>query len=256
MVTWRSVLALATTVTLAVLIGLGTATAEGGYLQGMTAHGTSLPDCVYGAEPTPLTAYEQWQYTLLDTRFKLPAEYVPPDLVAVDHTVTGGRPGDQVFMLRSLVVADLGRLMRDARAAGVPLAIQSAYRSYAYQESTFAYWVAHQGEEQALLTSARAGHSEHQLGTVVDFRSEDGPPAWELDDWAREPAGAWLADNARHYGFVMSYPRGAQKLSCYAYEPWHYRYVGVALASEMHEQGLVPRVFMWRFAVTQAGLDD
>ena len=113
-----------------------------------------------------------------------------------------------------------------ARAAGARLAVQSAYRSYYNQRSTFAYWSRVSGYSAALRSSARAGHSEHQLGTTIDFRSYGGSAPWYYADWGNSKAGHWLKLNAWKYGFVMSYPKGKSSVTCYAYEPWHYRYVG------------------------------
>ena len=94
------------------------------------------------------------------------------------------------------------------------------------RRSTFAYWVRVSGYAAALRSSARAGHSEHQLGTTLDFRSYGGSAPWNYADWGTTKAGAWLRNNAWRYGFVMSYPKGKTSVTCYAYEPWHYRYVG------------------------------
>jgi D-alanyl-D-alanine carboxypeptidase len=55
-----------------------------------------------------------------------------------------------------------------------------------------------------------------------------------------------MAANAWRYGFVMSYPRGREDVTCYLYEPWHYRYFGRALAARIHASGLTPREFLWR----------
>jgi len=101
------------------------------------------------------------------------------------------------------------------------------------------------GYEAALASSARPGHSEHQLGTAIDLRSYSGPPAWELEDWAATPEGAWVAANAHIYGFVMSYPKGMSDVTCYVYEPWHYRYVGRETAAAIHRSGLTPREYLW-----------
>ena len=62
------------------------------------------------------------------------------------------------------------------------------------------------GYATALKESARAGHSEHQLGTTVDFRAYGGSAPWNYSDWGTTKAGAWLKANAWKYGFVMSYP--------------------------------------------------
>jgi D-alanyl-D-alanine carboxypeptidase len=137
-------------------------------------------------------------------------------------------------------------MARAARAAGARLAVQSAFRSYSTQRSTFAYWSRVSGYAAALRSSARAGHSEHQLGTTVDFRSYGGSAPWYYSDWGNSRAGAWLKANAWKYGFVMSYPKGKITVTCYSYEPWHYRYVGRALAAKIRASGLTLREYLWR----------
>ncbi len=185
--------------------------------------------------------YDEWPISLLDTIYRLPSEYDPSDLVLT--SAAGLSDGYQV---RRVIVADLKRMADAARAAGAPIQVASAYRSYTRQAATFQHWVNLVGMEQALLSSARAGHSEHQLGTTLDFTSLGGLPPWEYRDWATTPAGAWMAANGWRYGFVMSYPKGAFDLTCYQYEPWHYRYVGRELAAAIERSGLTPREYLWR----------
>ncbi len=208
-----------------------------------------LPRCEYADEPAPFSGYDEWQYTLLDTTYRLGADYVPPQLVslqdALGHVAPGATLAQPGHLLRDFAAAELANMLAAAEAAGVQLAVQSAYRSYGYQQTTFDYWVQQEGEEAALRTSARAGHSEHQLGTAVDLRSRSGPPAWDLEDWATTPEGAWAVAHAHLFGFVLSYPQGAEHLSCYAYEPWHYRYVGRELAARIHDSGLTLREYLW-----------
>jgi D-alanyl-D-alanine carboxypeptidase len=198
------------------------------------------PACEYVDILTKHHSYGEWPISLLDTIFHLPADYAPGDLV--DSGAAGLNGG---YLLRSLVIADLGAMAADARANGTPIKLVSGYRSYAQQQATFDYWVSVGGYKQALRTSARAGHSEHQLGTVIDVTSEGGSAPWDYADWATTPAGAWMAANAWRYGFVMSYPRGAYDASCYDYEPWHYRYVGRDLAARIAGSGRVPRLVLW-----------
>lgn len=207
------------------------------------AQASPLPECRYDDIFTAKTSYGDWATTLLDTIYKLPENYVPPDLVSAGEA--GLASGYEV---RGLVIPDLKALVKAAKAAGHPLAVQSAYRSYSYQVKTFASWVAQEGRAQALKVSARPGHSEHQLGTVLDFRAAGGKPAWDYADWATTPTGKWLAANAYLYGFVMSYPKNKEALTCYSYEPWHYRYVGRAEAKAVHDSGLTLRQWLWRKA--------
>lgn len=189
---------------------------------------------------TPHHGYGEWPITLLDTIFRVGADYAPGDLV--DTSAAGLNGG---YAVRSFVVADLTAMVDAARAAGAPLGVVSGYRSHAQQEATFNHWVGVGGYAQALRTSARPGHSEHQLGTALDFTSQGGLPPWEYGDWAATPAGGWMAANAWRYGFVMSYPPGRYAETGYDYEPWHYRYVGRDLAAQIAGSGLTPRQVLW-----------
>jgi zinc D-Ala-D-Ala carboxypeptidase len=200
-----------------------------------------LPACTYGDVLTKHQSYDEWHLTLLDTSYNLPETYIPPDLAL---TSAAGLSPD--YKLRALVMPDLTALVQAAKDAGNPLELQSAYRSYSYQEKTFQYWVNKQGYDAALESSARPGHSEHQLGTAMDFRSAGGAAPWELEDWATTPAGAWLAEHAWKYGFIMSYPKSKETISCYIYEPWHYRYVGKEVSRTMKESRLTLREWLWQ----------
>jgi D-alanyl-D-alanine carboxypeptidase len=197
-----------------------------------------LPRCRYRDKPTRYGEERHWRMTLLDTNLRLPADYEPWDLVSVRRA---GLPGSG--RVRKLVLDDLTALADAARAKGKPLAVRSAYRSYALQQATFDSWVERAGYEQALLFSARAGHSEHQMGTAIDFTSAPGEPL--SSTFGASPAGKWLARNGWRYGFVMSYPKGKRRQSCYGYEPWHWRYVGRERAAEIHASGQVPRRYLW-----------
>ena len=143
------------------------------------------------------------------------------------------------------MIADLASLAHAARVAGVPLAAVSGYRSYSTQAWSFAYWVGVLGYARALLGSARAGHSEHQLGTTIDFASYPGGEPWYSGWWASRTA-AWLAANAWRFGFVMSYPPGKMALTCYGYEPWHLRYVGRDAAAMIRASRITLREYLWR----------
>lgn len=199
-----------------------------------------LPACAYQDVLTKYRAYTDWHRTLVDTILMVPSDYHPGDLV---DTSQAGLNGGHA--MRSPVTADLRAMTDAARAAGRPIQVVSGFRSYATQKATFDYWVSVGGYEQALRTSARPGHSEHQLGTTLDFTSLGGRPPWEYADWAALPAGAWMASNAWRHGFVMSYPRDSFSRVCYDYEPWHYRYIGPAAAAEVQGSGLAFREWLW-----------
>ena len=202
---------------------------------------SSLPSCKVADTMTAQRSYTAWNRTVLDTRYRLPSSYAPKDLRS---TANAGLNGSH--KVRSFVVKDLRAMASAARRVGARLAVQSAYRSYTTQRSTFAYWTRVSGYSAAIRSSARAGHSEHQLGTTIDFRSYGGSAPWYYADWGKTKAGAWLKTNAWKYGFIMSYPKGKSSLTCYSYEPWHYRYVGRAEAAVIRASHLTLREYLWR----------
>ncbi len=201
------------------------------------------PPCRLGDRTTTFARSADWSRTLLDWTLRLPATYRPPGLVPVGRAGLAG-----VGSVRAELIPDLRAMAAAARAAGARLAVQSAYRSYATQVSTFRYWVARLGYGVALTGSARAGHSEHQLGVAIDFKSYGGSVPWSLGgfDWATTRAGRWLMNNAWRYGFVLSYPKGKQGQVCFGYEPWHYRYFGRSIAAAIHASGQTTRAWLWR----------
>ena len=194
--------------------------------------------CVDRDINAPLTADPV--FSVLDRTYALDPAYAP-DLVPIGETGFSGQ-----HLVATAIVADLGALYRDAHAAGLRLLVDSAFRSYNQQQMTFDHWVAQQGYDAALLRTARPGHSEHQLGTAIDFSS----PGWtgRFGDWASETAeGAWLYDHAWEYGFVLSYPWAAEAVTCFGYEPWHYRWIGRPAAAEQHASGELLRTFLERY---------
>ena len=206
---------------------------------------TALPACRVADTLAKHRSYSDWPRSLLDQRYRLSSGYAPADRRSTaDARLNSG------YSVRRHVIADLRAMASAARSAGARLAVHSAYRSYATQKATFAYWVRLHGYAIALKESARAGHSEHQLGTTLDFRSYGGAAPWNYRDWATTKAGAWLKANAWRYGFVMSYPKGKSAVTCYTYEPWHYRYVGRAKAKLIRASGLTLREYLWREQTT------
>lgn len=174
---------------------------------------------------------------LVTKKYKLPSAYAPSDLVKASES--GIRRGENYY-LRNIVIDDLTRLVEDISREGIDLCIVSGYRSYATQESTYQYWVNYNdgSTSEADKISARAGHSQHQLGTVVDFSTS------EIDNvvgskFNGTDAQIWLSNNAYKYGFALSYPSGAEEVTGYSYESWHYRYIGVENATNWKDSGLI-----------------
>ncbi len=198
-----------------------------------------LPACSVSDVETLDADYDDWAKTIVDTAYRLPDGYHPPHLVSLRDAGF-----DQDLEIRSVVVDDLADLREAAASAGHPIAVVAAYRSYSLQADLFSRRVQHLGYAAAIAKTARPGHSEHQLGTTLDFKTLGA--AAVSTSWGASPTGLWVAANAYRFGFVMSYPEGATARTCYAYEPWHFRYFGRSLAEEIHDSGLTPREFLWQ----------
>jgi D-alanyl-D-alanine carboxypeptidase len=207
----------------------------------------ALPACKVADTLTKHRWLTDWHRSLLDPTYRLSSAYIPPDLRSTSYAGLNGG-----YSVRRFVIADLKAMASAARAAGARFVVQSAYRSYKTQKATFEYWVRVHGYAVALKESARAGHSEHQLATTLDFKAYGGSAPWNYTDWGATKVGSWLKANAWKYGFIMSYPKGKTTVTCYRYEPWHYRYVGRARAATIRASGLTLREFLWREQNTPA----
>ena len=173
--------------------------------------------------------------TIVDKEQGLPPAYVPPGLVEISPEWIV--PGFANRLLRKEAAEALVAMLQAARAEGHELRVISAYRSYEEQATTFQYWIDQVGEEEARRVSAPPGHSEHQLGTTVDLTSAS--VGWQLEQpFGQTPEGQWLAAHAHEYGFPLSYPQGAEEITGYRYEPWHFRYIGQDQAVRWAHSGL------------------
>jgi len=207
-----------------------------------------VPGCRLANVYTVPRGYDDWSTTMVDWTLRVGKDYVPPDLVPVSEAGIAG-PG----LIRAVAIDDLRAMTKAAARNGTPIAVNSPYRSYADQVASFNGWVGVDGYDDAITYSQRPGHSEHQLGLTIDFMTLGGGSALE-GDWITDPSGAWMAANAWKYGWLMSYPRGANgelfnDKTCFHYEPWHYRYLGRPMARRIHDSGLTIREYLWKHYV-------
>ena len=153
----------------------------------------------------------------------LSENYVPIKLSIIDPQYLQDASASLKFHATAL--SYLTRMMNDAASNNAAVKVVSAYRSFGTQAAlkstyTFAYGTG------ANKFSADQGYSEHQLGTTIDLNTP-GNTSLAIS-FENTPAFTWLNNNAFRYGFVLSYPKNN---SYYQYEPWHWRFVGVKLAT-------------------------
>ncbi|MEN2738530.1 M15 family metallopeptidase [Microbacterium sp. X-17] len=159
-------------------------------------------------------------------------DYVPAALVipAGVRNIPGGA-------MRQDAATAVQALVQGAGNAGAgAIAIDSAYRSYTTQQSTYAQNVAENGQAGGDAVSARPGFSEHQSGLAVDLAACNGGCS-AIEDFGPTPQGQWVAAHAWEYGFIVRYEAGETPITGYAPEPWHLRYIGTELARAYHDGG-------------------
>ena len=160
------------------------------------------------------------------------SDYRPNNLVPVDPALA---TWSDVSLKQEAYDAYL-KMYEDAKKQGFNLKICSGFRTYDGQQQLF-YNALGVGEEYAHMSSAYPGRSEHHTGLAIDITSAS--MGWGLtQDFADYPDGKWLDEHCQEYGFILRYLKGAEDITGYKYEPWHFRYVGVEVATEIMEKGI------------------
>ena len=154
-------------------------------------------------------------------------------------------PISETHQIAKIAYQDYLDMMADCEAAGHFPAVCSSYRTQEYQEKLYRnridrYLYEGYPEDEATVLAGRSvavpGTSEHQLGLALDLVDNRN---WHLDEsQSRMPTQIWLMENSWRYGWILRYPSEKSHITGIIYEPWHYRYVGKAVAKQMHELGL------------------
>lgn len=151
---------------------------------------------------------------LANKRYPMPADYAPGESAEAR--------------------AAFEKLNAAAKQAGYTFNAFSTYRSYERQNELYNNYVSKDGQEAADRYSARPGFSEHQTGLAFDIGDVTNPNDYASNRFGETEAGKWLAAHAHEYGFIMRYPDGKEDITGYMYESWHFRYVGVDIATEIY----------------------
>jgi D-alanyl-D-alanine carboxypeptidase len=157
-----------------------------------------------------------------------PIDFTPDALVHPDVTYVNRQP------MRPEVAQALAAMFHAGKAeAGLGFSVQSAYRPFDSQTRVYDDDVARHGRAYADADTARPGFSEHQTGLAVDISAV--PARCSLDAcFARTPEGVWLAAQSWRFGFILRYPSTKVAVTGFTFEPWHFRYVGIPLATQLH----------------------
>lgn len=165
---------------------------------------------------------------LVNKYHKLDENYEPSDLTIIDSKYASGTQ-----KLRKEAQIKFEEMSSDMAKENLKIYAGSTYRSYTYQKGLYDRYVKKDGFAAAETYSARSGYSEHQLGLAVDIVNGK----WDyLSENDKEYD--YLVKNSYKYGFILRYPRGSEYITGYMFEDWHFRYLGVELATKVFNSGL------------------
>ena len=188
-------------------------------------------------------AAERGLLVLVNKENQVNKDYKPEDLEPIRYFASDRSPEGRY--MRAEAAEYFHKMVDSAKEEGYTLKMTTAYRSYGFQQILWNNYVAREGEEEASRFSARPGQSEHQTGLAVDVTS----PAVDeklTNEFGETPEGLWLAGNAHRFGFILRYPKEKEHITGYLYEPWHFRYVGEKVATEIYEKGLTLEEYISR----------
>lgn len=169
-------------------------------------------------------ALDQDKITILVNKYYyVDKDFIPKNLVTLFDSKQGAKMVD-------VAASNYKELVLAAKDDGITLESTTAYRSYNFQNTLYTNYVKKDGIEKADTYSARPGYSEHQTGLAVDL-NDPTVSGSRLDQKDYD----WLLNNAHNYGFIVRYQEKYIPITGYMEEPWHIRYVGKEIATEMHK---------------------
>ncbi|HAF60089.1 MAG TPA: D-alanyl-D-alanine carboxypeptidase family protein [Bacillota bacterium] len=195
--------------------------------------GADLPEAT---EQQRKEAAEKGLLILINKQNPVDKDYKPEDLVPIEKYYAADRSKAARYM-RKEAAQQFYKLVEAAAEEGYELVMTTAYRSYDFQQILWNNYVANEGEAAASRFSARPGQSEHQSGLAVDVSSPSVDYSL-TETFCKTEEGIWLAQNAHRFGFIIRFPEGKESITGYLYEPWHIRYVGEPVATEIYAKDL------------------
>lgn len=142
--------------------------------------------------------------------------------------------------LMTQALTELGKVFYEHN--GYRLYITSGYRTEQYQRQLYDNYVIDHGEEMAKIYVASPGASEHHTGFAVDLSTVDAD--LQRTPLEYHPDREWFGKICSDYGFILRYPIGSEQITHVAYEPWHFRYLGVPVAHAVTALGITYEEFI------------
>lgn len=171
---------------------------------------------------------------LVKKGFYLSESYEPSDLVKPNVPIA---EGVESFYVREEAAEHLEEMVEYADGEGYYLVLNSAYRSYSTQQEVYDSFESTYGGAYAAEYVATPGCSEHQTGLGIDLTSQSVIDGERLVFGDTEEY-QWVLKNSYKFGFIVRFNEDHADITGISHEPWHLRYVGVDVATEIYEEDI------------------
>lgn len=179
---------------------------------------------------TDYNVINEFSFTMLVNKYnQLSETFEPSELVKVDskYSVSDDNYANKTMLDNFYKMAD--DLNKEL---GLNIYVRSAYRSFKSQQDVYDEYLKTYGKEYVKKYVAYPGFSEHQTGLSVDIKASSS------NTFANTKEAKWVKENAYKYGFIERYTKKLESITGYQSELWHYRYVGVEIATYIKENGI------------------
>lgn len=166
----------------------------------------------------------------------LSKDFIPEDLVEIREPMGTKIDKTYVNRLNREAYENFKVMQQAALQEGYEIFVDSSYRSYEYQEIIYQQLIQKKGFDYAIKYVALPGSSEHQTGLAMDIIFRRNGEMIEKQE-ETDPEIIWLFNNSYKYGYILRYPKNKEKITGFNYEPWHFRYVGKELATQLFMSG-------------------
>ena len=168
-------------------------------------------------------------------------EKLPDNYESIVQLITVKNSFGREFQIEKETYQHFVKLRDDLlKNEGIQIELDSIYRSVARQKEIVAEFTEKYGEDYVKKYVAVPGFSEHHTGLAVDIcLVVDGKIIDDNDEMiAQKEIFSKIHKKLADYGFILRYLPGKEAITGYAYEPWHFRYVGEKIAKEISAKNL------------------
>ena len=183
------------------------------------------------------TTTNKFSYDMLVNKYHgVSDDFIPDNLVDVPSDYGKDQKLNEETLKAFIKMSD------DCKAAtNYKLLVRSGYRDFDNQQQTYNTYLKTYGKSYTENYVTHPGFSEHHTGLAIDIKAES------KDVFLDSKESKWTYENAYKYGFILRYTKESENITGIKYESWHFRYVGVEIATFIHENKMTYEEYYVRY---------